>query len=183
MDWIVYIRASDHMPPYSHVFTTKHTLLKPIQFKLLDGHLKHVSTIGIVIIKDSIMLTNVLFVPEFHYNLLFVNLLLTHHNLCAYFTHDGYSFEDWTSKSQLEKAIIKCGLYVIKSQPSFKSVCSFLKSANNSQSSVSFLNEIYDKVSLELLHNHLGYVSLSKLKYLSCFKNLELFFSNLRGKK
>lgn len=81
--WIIDTGASNHMSPYLHLFHSLQSLKHPIQVKMSDGTFKIVTTIGHVTLTSSLTLQNVLFVPDFKFNLLSVGKLVVTQNLYA----------------------------------------------------------------------------------------------------
>ena len=90
--WIVDIGASDHMT-FNQAFFTQHTKpLKPIFVTLPDGTSKPVTRIGQIPLTSNLNLQNVSHVPDFKFNMLSINQILTTNNMCVTFFPDACVF-------------------------------------------------------------------------------------------
>ncbi|VFQ64259.1 unnamed protein product [Cuscuta campestris] len=94
VEWIIDTGASDHMTPFEHIFDEMHTLVKPIMVTLPDGSHKAVSKAGHVTFPQNLVLTDVLYVPEFKFNLISVSKLIDTHKLNAQFLPNECVFQD-----------------------------------------------------------------------------------------
>ncbi|XP_057432108.1 uncharacterized protein LOC130724856 [Lotus japonicus] len=83
-DWIIDSGASDHICFYKMSFNTL-TEVKPISVKLPNGTIIKTCYAGTVRITQTILLTHVLFVLEFTYNLVSVHKLAKHHDVDVFF--------------------------------------------------------------------------------------------------
>ncbi|KAK9671820.1 hypothetical protein RND81_12G056700 [Saponaria officinalis] len=97
-DLIIDTGASDHMTHDLALLRDVKLLPRPIRVGLPDGSLKYVHHIGTVVISPHIKLLNVLWVPNFKQNLLFVGMLIDHTNLCVLFYPHHCVFQDLSSK-------------------------------------------------------------------------------------
>ena len=116
------------------------------------------------------MLHNVLYIPDFHHNLLSVSKLLDQNCLVAYFHSSHCSFQD-LSTNQL-KAIGKrlSGLYIFSTPSSGASTTKHVFSSmhtNNVQIDSVVHNVSKHHISLSLLHARLGHPSIGKIKHIS----------------
>ncbi|XP_057450917.1 uncharacterized protein LOC130742831 [Lotus japonicus] len=82
--WIIDSGASDHICFDKMSFNTL-TEVKPISVKLTNGIIIKTCYVGTVRITQTILLTHVLFVPEFTYNLVSVNKLAREHDVDVIF--------------------------------------------------------------------------------------------------
>jgi len=82
--WIIDTGASDHMTFDSNLFSHTTTLLSPVSVPLPDGTLKPVTITGDIPL-SSTTLHNVLYVPNFKYNLLSVAKFLADDQHCTIF--------------------------------------------------------------------------------------------------
>jgi len=92
--WIVDSGASDHMISNLNLLHNIKTLPKPIGITLPNGSLKTVIYFGQIHLTPTITIDHVLYVPDFKFNLLSVNKLLTAHNLLTLFLPDQCLIQD-----------------------------------------------------------------------------------------
>lgn len=74
--WVVDSGASDHMVCDSSLLLDQRTITRPVLIKLPDYSTKKVTTVGSILLANNIWLHEVLLVPEFKHNLLFVGRML-----------------------------------------------------------------------------------------------------------
>lgn len=86
--WILDSGASDHMCFIKSLFTSMTPLSQPLHISLPNGQLVTILHSGTVPLINDIILTNVLYVPLFKYNLLSINKLTQQLNCTAHFTHN-----------------------------------------------------------------------------------------------
>ena len=108
--WIVDTGASDHMSYNPQLFTHLHTLNTPIHITLPDGSHKTVTHAGSVTLCPQINLHNILYVPEFKFNLISVSKLLTDLHLTALFTPHQCTFQDLSTRKPVAIAPVDSGL-------------------------------------------------------------------------
>lgn len=118
--WIVDTRASDHMTSTSASFNSTTPLSIPIHVTLADGTAKLVTHTGHIPLNQTITSNNVLQVPEFKYNLLYVIKLLSDHNLCAIFYPDKCFLQDLSTKLIVAARRKDGGLYFLNNLPAVK---------------------------------------------------------------
>lgn len=83
VDWILDSGASSHVTGASHVFFELRKVKGPSVVHLPDGTTNQVMCIGDVVLSNSLVLKDVLYVPEFKYNLI---------SVCKLASNTGYSF-------------------------------------------------------------------------------------------
>lgn len=93
------------------LFSEMKDLKQPINVGLLDESARTVKKIGVVEISPRIRLMNVLFLPEFHHNLLPVGKLIQHSRLKVLFDDHGCVFQDLTTKEAVAYGRKLNGLY------------------------------------------------------------------------
>ncbi|KAK9698544.1 hypothetical protein RND81_08G112000 [Saponaria officinalis] len=86
--WILDSGASDHMCSNKLLFSELHTLSKAYSISLPNGHIVTINSVGSVPLTPQITLLNVLFVPNFKFNLLSVGKLCKQLNSIILFTPD-----------------------------------------------------------------------------------------------
>lgn len=73
--WIIDTGATDHMCSHKHLMSNLRSLNYPVHISIPNGNFLKVTHIGSVVLSPTLTLQNVLFVPNFHYNLLSVSKL------------------------------------------------------------------------------------------------------------
>ena len=178
--WIIDTGTSDYMTFNQNVLikTTKpfkHTLVT-----LLDGTSKPVLQIGQVNLTPNLNFQNVLYVPDFRFNLLSGSQLVTHNNLCVIFFPDTCIFQDLSTKKIVVVAPKQGGLYKLdplalgktkgkipitsKSKP--VAVYSSKSMSTPSFDSFSASNAACSPSLFDILQARLGHTSLSKMKHI-----------------
>ncbi|VFR01170.1 unnamed protein product [Cuscuta campestris] len=79
IQWIIDSGASDHITPHLTSFSTYKPINKSCFITIPNGQKASVLHIGNVILQNGIELLDVLHVPDFHYNLLSVQKLVSHY--------------------------------------------------------------------------------------------------------
>ncbi|KAG2675036.1 hypothetical protein I3760_13G164900 [Carya illinoinensis] len=116
-DWVVDNGATDHLCHDRSLFSSldSHSLDRKVT--LPNGHLISIEGVGTCVLADHIILHNVLFVPQFCFNLLSVPQL-THTNSCIIaFSSSTISFQDPHSMRLIGAGELCNGLYVYWSTP------------------------------------------------------------------
>ena len=86
-----------------------------VYITLPDGSVKHVTLGGNVRLDANIVLTKVLYVPEFNFNLLSVTKLLADQKLCIHIYPTKCFFHDLTTSKVVAVAREHHGLYTLES--------------------------------------------------------------------
>lgn len=86
--WILKNGASDHMCSYKPLFSSLSILSQPLHITLPNGQIISISHVGNVPITHNIIMKDVLYVPNFKINLLFISKLTQQLNYTIQFTHD-----------------------------------------------------------------------------------------------
>ncbi|XP_074278243.1 uncharacterized protein LOC141601836 [Silene latifolia] len=188
-EWIVDSGASDHMSGYKDIFISLLPLTRPILVGLPDGSTKLVVFSGSVCILPTLIIHNVLYVPEFKYNLLFVGRLLSTSQLLIQFSVENCVIQDPASNLTVAVCPRVAGLYRLRGSHSHAQVvqkcvdshkCNKVivpelnkglngnKSCNkglNCSSSVDSQN--LRNTHVDLLYARLGHTSLVKMQHIS----------------
>ncbi|XP_074318133.1 uncharacterized protein LOC141654924 [Silene latifolia] len=162
--WIIDTGASDHMSPWLSLFMNLRKLNHYLCINLPDGRVKTITQIGDIRINASILLRNVLFVPDFRHNLLSVGRLAVDSGLQVLFDNKGCLFQDPTTKTNVAYGVKDFGLYkLLVNQASLhqytrleeKNICSSLNHVSKQLSTVD--------PHVSLLHARLGHSSVTKM--------------------
>ena len=86
--WIIYSGASDHMICDQSLFYNKSTSVS-LLINLSNNNYTTATLVGDVKLSDNIMLYNVLFIPDFTYNLLSISHLAKHSSCRVIFDNDN----------------------------------------------------------------------------------------------
>ena len=167
LSWIIDTGATDHMCSNKALFLSMTKLSQPHLIGLPNGSDTSVSFIGKVQIHTSIILDNVLYVPDFKYNLVSITKLTSQLNTFVIFTDENCLLQDPSLKNNFALGVLGTrvnDLYVfnhdhIKSTLSFSlSVFSSLPntkafaSNSNVQSNVMIWHKRFGHASIETLH-------------------------------
>ncbi|XP_048498342.1 uncharacterized protein LOC125496792 [Beta vulgaris subsp. vulgaris] len=155
--WIIDSGATDHMTHDASLFCRKRRLNKVFEVGLPDGNCSYVHEVGDVMLKCGIMLTNVLLVPTFTYDLLSIGQLLVDGKVHVEFTTTECIFSHSNSHQILAKGQKIRGLYFLISNALSSSVKPSFHNSFASHTSTS---------NLHIMHARLGHVSLSKMKHI-----------------
>ena len=109
--WIVDSCASDHMTSNYHIFSTYSPCAGNIKVKIADGSLSTVARKGTITLSDSLILENVLHVPNLSCNLLSISQLTKDSNSSAKFFPYHCIFQDLSSGKMIGGAKECEGLY------------------------------------------------------------------------
>lgn len=172
-DWILDSGASDHMCSSKSMFSTISPLNQPITISLPNGDILSISFAGTVQITPEIILTNVLYVPNFKYNLLSIHRLTQQLNCTVNFTSTTCFLQGHSLRKPLALGDSQKGLYILSSVNNTVNQSCFSSVASNTSLS---LNK---NVSALTWHSRLGHLPVSKLKTLcnidsSCIDTLSV---------
>ena len=93
------------------LFSTTKTLTTPIHVTLPDSSSKPVTVLGTIPISSTLSLNNVLYVPNFKYNLLLVAKFLVDNSYCTIFYPSHCLFQDLSTNMTVAVGKKACGLY------------------------------------------------------------------------
>lgn len=85
-DWMFDTRASGHMTAYSYLLTHIRSLINPIQVGSPDGSIYTIREVGTLPLSSSIVLNDVLLIPDFKHNLLSIPKLVESYGWVVVFT-------------------------------------------------------------------------------------------------
>jgi len=99
-----------------HSFTLFDTLqkIKPIIVTLSNAHKTLAKLCGIIVLSLTFILTNVLFLPEFSFNLISMSKLCQNSNCLAGFSFENFQLQNMKSKKIIGLAKQVGGLYFLK---------------------------------------------------------------------
>ena len=131
--WIVDFGATSHITHFPHSFfshlfvesrpSVNHFVTLPKQTKI--GAI----SIGNIMLSSSLVLHNVLYIPQFHINLLLILALLHSSNYSLFFFNHSFIIQDLASKKEIGRGDQLGGLYVLQPVPfpsSLPSLVSFV---------------------------------------------------------
>lgn len=166
--------ASNHMCHDKCFLFHIRKLDRPHSITLPNGHKTYAFEDGNTFITDNVVLTNVLYVPIFQYNLLSIGRLCKMFKSSVVFS-EQYCFllQGPSMKRPLVLGRYQSGLYLFKSR-SQRNNCTTLSVASNSKHSNSYMffvqslcNVVSSDDVVSLWHKRLGHLPLYKLKTLS----------------
>ncbi|KAF7840931.1 BURP domain-containing protein BNM2A-like [Senna tora] len=152
-DWIIDSGASSHVTGNVELLEN----LRPVTGKntvtLPDGSVKTVTFIGNAEVSKNLKLVNVLFVPEFKYNLISVGKLVCDSSVQVHFHSSGCIVQDLLSKSILAQGRLEKSLFILcKNQRSTNCVLNVDVVNKDSDGSVAWHNRLGHPSSEVLLH-------------------------------
>ena len=111
--WITYIEASNHMCHGLNMFDEIANTNPPLTVFLPNGSTHLIHKTGPVTLSKDISLTNVLYLPSFNLNLLFIHALYASTNLCFSFSSISYSLQDPKTREVLVVGKVVGALYIL----------------------------------------------------------------------
>lgn len=110
--WILDTGAIDHICP-SLSFFTFFTLIKHVVFNLPNGTKLVSYYSGSIHLTPSLILTNVLYLPSFHCNLISITKLTYSLGCKLLFSHDSYAIQDSTCSRMISSVRVGSGPYIL----------------------------------------------------------------------
>lgn len=129
-DWVIDSGASDHMNSLSSSFETSHEVRNASPIKLPTSEVIPIIDIGSVKLSPTVTLTNVLYVPDFQFNLLSIRKITHALNCVTIFFSTLCVFQDLSTWKLIGMGEVRDGLYYYKALAS--------PSAMHSQHSLDF---------------------------------------------
>jgi hypothetical protein len=151
--WIIVTGATDHMVNSISFFTTITTIVST-SVTLPNGDFVKVTHIGTIKISDHLVLTNVLCVPSFAFNLILASKLIKYLTCCLIFIANHCFIQNLVNWKTIGVGEERGGLFYLLQAP--KTV------ANNSRVLTASLKDS----SSDLWHYRLGHLSSSRLSLL-----------------
>ncbi|KAK9682829.1 hypothetical protein RND81_10G099500 [Saponaria officinalis] len=109
--WIIDSRATDYMTSHKEQLVILRSMHKPVVVGLPDGYTKTVLYSGDVQISHCFTLKDVLYVPDFKHNLVFVSRLLLNNGFSVHFDKAKCVLQDLHSKQHVAVGLQDGGLY------------------------------------------------------------------------
>jgi len=114
--WILDTGATDHVTHNKNCFTTFFRI-KPVKIKLPNNNDVIAYYAGTVQFCDNLILFNVLYVPEFHFNLISVQTLIKDLNCKLIFSSKCCQIQDTITSQMIGQANLSQGLYYLDIVP------------------------------------------------------------------
>lgn len=164
-EWIIDTGASNHMISHKEMLNTanKRIVIEDKKVYLPNGDTVDVSHIGSCEIMDGKTLTNVLYIPDFRFNLLSVSRLTKELQCSVSFFPNFCIFQDLSSGKVLEIGEENDGLYLLNHKGS----------TDNNERPVRGLLATKNKADILLWHRRLGHASVGAMKRLFNFNHDE----------
>jgi transposase InsO family protein len=161
--WILDTGATDHMVHSLSCFTSITSIIQAT-VELPNGNLVPVTHIGTVKLSSSLILTDVLCVPSFHFNLISVSKLV-HSSVCCLIFLSHYCFiQAFTPWRMIGLGKLHNGLYLLES-PTVQS--RFTKSFHSSfHSAINIVASVGNLTGTRLWHCRLGHPSHDRMQLL-----------------
>lgn len=148
--WIIDSGASDHIACDRRLFSAVNEDLKnPVTVQLPNGSVAYVTTTGTVELNPHIVLTNVLYIPDFQFNLVSVSRACKDNSCRVLFNTDTCLFQALSTGTLMGWGSLSEGLFFWKSLPAnFNFPCNKKSLCNSISNDRNFL-----------LHSRLGHSS------------------------
>nr|KYP76196.1 Retrovirus-related Pol polyprotein from transposon TNT 1-94 [Cajanus cajan] len=155
--WILDTGATDHIC-FSLTCFTSYKFIKPIHVNLPNGNSVLASISGTIHFSPFLYLTDVLYLPNFQYNLISVSKLTSVLNCTLTFSDNSCWIQNLNTSKMIGTAEAKDGLYLLKGPDKIQSSISMYKSVNSHCNS-SFVDK-------NLWHFRLGHLPCERLNVL-----------------
>lgn len=172
-DWLIDSGASDHMcydlarfDHYKSIDGFGHMVTIPDGRKIIVKH------IGIVKLHDNLLLQNVLYVPDFRYNLIPVKKLTTDMKCIITFDLNKCFIQETLKRKCWLLGRAKAGLYVLEEKPADLPDNKDISTATTSTSTHSLINKA------KLWHLRMGHLPFHRLHLLSSDLSQKILQSN-----
>ena len=109
--WILDSRATDHVSASLVHFRSYNQLNPPIMVKLLNGHLVSATHSGEICLSTSIVLSNVLYIASFTFNLISISKLVSSTNCKLIFFSTSCILQDMNTQARIGIVEVRNGLY------------------------------------------------------------------------
>jgi hypothetical protein len=171
--WIIDTKATDHMISSVSLFTSI-TAIVSHQVKLPNGHFVEVTHIGTVKLSEHLVLTNVLCMPSFSFNLISTSQLIKNINCCLIFIAGFYFIQNWHTWRTIGIGREQGGLFHLlqlsKASTTSDSLSApAINSAYVSDSVKALVSSTVKTVPADVWHFRLGYLSQSRMSLLHDF--------------
>ena len=155
--WIIDSRATYHIASFLKCFSS-YSKINPIQINLPNKSIVTAYISGTIIFSPNFILHNVLFVPEFHFNLLSISKLLKTRKFTLIFDDLYCTIQDKHSLQMIGLANLEQGLYHLNINKEAKIPQPKQSPSNN--------NTVHTISSSNLWHFRLGHLSGNRLNML-----------------
>ena len=116
ISWILDSGATDHVSSSLTNFHSYHQV-SPIMAKLPNNQHVHATHLGTVHLTTSIILTDVLYIPSFTFNLISISKLVSSTNCELIFSSNTCVLQDTNTKARIGTVEVSHGLYQFTSKP------------------------------------------------------------------
>ncbi|KAF7813378.1 Retrovirus-related Pol polyprotein from transposon TNT 1-94 [Senna tora] len=151
--WVIDSGASSHVTGNVNLLKDLREITGLNTVTLPDGSVKHVKSVGTAILSDKLKLDNVLFVPDFRYNLISVSKMVTDLRVEVKFCSSGCVMQDQLSNQVIAEGRLERNLFVLSR--SFNVILNSV-ALNNVDRQVA-LSSTKNKV--DIWHNRMGHPS------------------------
>ncbi|WVZ03156.1 hypothetical protein V8G54_023962 [Vigna mungo] len=109
--WILDSGATDHVVSSLKYFHS-YDPIKPVTINLPNGITTNANHKGTIKLCDTICLADVLYIPDFSYNLISISKMVLHNNVYVTFTNSQCFIQESTTNHKIGPADLHAGLYV-----------------------------------------------------------------------
>uniref|UniRef100_A0A2N9EDL8 Integrase catalytic domain-containing protein n=1 Tax=Fagus sylvatica TaxID=28930 RepID=A0A2N9EDL8_FAGSY len=166
-EWVIDTGATDHMVTTTQFFTQM-TVVTDVTVTLPNGHTVLVTHIGTIALTDTLVLSNVLCVPSFDFNLISVSKLTSSLHCCIFFLSNFCFIQDLQLWKMIGLGKQRHGLYILQKSVDTSPVSALpIPYADFTKVLYSLSSIKQSKNSFHTWHCRLGHPSLSRMTFLS----------------
>nr|KYP65704.1 Retrovirus-related Pol polyprotein from transposon TNT 1-94 [Cajanus cajan] len=169
-DWILDTGATDHVSNSLYFFTKYHPI-DPVHVKLPNENTSTAQFSGTIIFSEKFFLNDVLYIPNFHLNIIYVQRIAASLDYELIFNKNSCTIQDLTSKKMIGFAEVKNHLYILQ-RPSKDNSISACKSNSVLNAQLKATTSSFDlwhyrlghpsHVVLQIVKSHFPYVTYNK---------------------
>ena len=166
-DRVIDIRATDHMVTNTQFFTSM-TIVHDVTVTLPNGHNVSVTHTGTITLTDTLILSNVLCVPSFDFNLISVSKLTSSLHCCLFFLSNFCFIKDLQLWKMIGLGKQRNGLYILQKSADANFVLAFdIPCADFTKVLYSLSSFKQFNNSFHIWHCRLGHPSVSRMSLIS----------------
>ena len=176
--WVIDTGATDHMVITTQFYTTMH-YVDNISVNLPNGQSVMVTHIGSIQITPTLLLTDVLCVPSFDFNLISVSKLTSSLHCCIFFLSTYCFIQDLMHWRMIGMGKQHNGLYLLDLSSDSTNIAAVITSNSGLHKHLYSLSSIKNSnKDIHVWHCRLGHPSLSRMNFLSSIVSNASYSSN-----
>jgi mRNA-degrading endonuclease HigB of HigAB toxin-antitoxin module len=165
-EWVIDIGATDHMVINTQYYTSMQ-VVHNLNVTLPNGQSVVVTHIGSIQVTSSLLLTDVLCVPSFDFNLISVSKLTKSLHCCIFFLSNYCFIQDLMHWRMIGMGKQQNALYILDLSSNSKHVVAHTSTTNLQSFMYSLSSVKHIENNVHVWHCRLGHPSFSKMSFLS----------------